>query len=328
MATNETMIKVFKARVGVNFQPSFYTEIDSLYKGNTDNYIENLYGSSIFASLTKALAFVDNPSKEQLENDPASKMGSAIMAITSPDYVKKLQEKQNEEENGYKQLYTSYKEGKFAEAMQQATTAIAKYPDSGLQAKYHLILAICQGSDKNLAAYRNALAEVTKKFPTTEEAAKAKEMIANLNNIELKLAQNTGITENNKPEVTPEKPSVNYIDSDTEQYFVAVVSNKLDLNRIKFNIVSFNLDSYLNLNLNVSSTQLNQSFNVILVETLKDKATSMDYFKNIGEAPATFLNAPPEECVFFVISKQNYAQFIADKGIQNYMAFFRQHYKP
>jgi Tetratricopeptide repeat. len=250
------------------------------------------------------------------------------MAITSPDYVKKLQEKQNEEENGYKQLYTSYKEGKFAEAMQQATTAIAKYPDSGLQAKYHLILAICQGSDKNLAAYRNALAEVTKKFPTTEEAAKAKEMIANLNNIELKLAQNTGITENNKPEVTPEKPSVNYIDSDTEQYFVAVVSNKLDLNRIKFNIVSFNLDSYLNLNLNVSSTQLNQSFNVILVETLKDKATSMDYFKNIGEAPATFLNAPPEECVFFVISKQNYAQFIADKGIQNYMAFFRQHYKP
>jgi len=96
-----SMIKVFKARVGVNFQPSFYTEIDSLYKGNTDNYIENLYGSSIFASLTKALAFVDNPSKEQLENDPASKMGSAIMTSLK-DLSKLMAPFQSDYEKGHR----------------------------------------------------------------------------------------------------------------------------------------------------------------------------------------------------------------------------------
>lgn len=253
---------------------------------------------------------------------------SFAMAITSPDYLNKLKEKQNEEEKGYEELYKTFSAGNFTDAAQQVKAAMSKYPDSNLQPKYQLIWAICQGDGGNLTAYRNALNDVMKKFPTTEEAKKAKEMIADLNNVELKLAQNSTLTENKEPEATQEKPTVTYTDADGEQYFVAVVSNKLDLNRIKFNIVSFNLDSYLNLNLNVSSTQLNQSFNTILVETLKDKASAMDYFKKISASPETFLNAPAEECAIFVISKQNYALFTADKGIQNYLTFFRQYYKP
>jgi len=251
------------------------------------------------------------------------------MAITNPDYLKKLTDQQGEEEKNYEQLYQTFSAGNFPAAAQQATAAINKYPDSNLQPKYQLILAICQGDGGNLAAYRNALNAVMKKFPSTEEANKAREMIANLNNVELKLAQNATLAENKNPQTDQEHPSVNYSDADGEQYFVAVVSNKLDLNRIKFNIVSFNLDSlYLNLNLNVSSTQLNQSFNTILVETLKDKTSAMDYFKKISAAPGIFLNAPADDCAIFVISKQNYAQFTADKGIQNYLTFFRQHYNP
>ncbi len=74
-----SLVKVYKSRVEANYLPSFYAEIDSLYGGNSDSYINNVYANSIFASKAKALAFVENPSKEVLENDPASKMGGDII---------------------------------------------------------------------------------------------------------------------------------------------------------------------------------------------------------------------------------------------------------
>lgn len=75
-----SLVKVYKSRVGASYLPTFYATIDSLYGGNTDSYIDNLYATSIFASKAKALAFVDNPSKEVLDNDPAAKMGNSIIA--------------------------------------------------------------------------------------------------------------------------------------------------------------------------------------------------------------------------------------------------------
>ena len=76
-----SMVKVYRDRVGAAYLPEFYKQIDSLYGGNSDLYINNLYEKSIFASQASAMAFVENPNQDLLDKDPAAIMGGDIMKV-------------------------------------------------------------------------------------------------------------------------------------------------------------------------------------------------------------------------------------------------------
>ncbi|SDC47888.1 type IX secretion system periplasmic lipoprotein PorW/SprE [Williamwhitmania taraxaci] len=248
------------------------------------------------------------------------------MAISNPDYLNTMKRQLAEEENGYQTIYTLVSNNQYAEAERLLTAAVTRYPKSNLMPKYDLLMAICKGGPGNLGDYRNALVEVSKKHPDTEEGKQATEMVAALNKLELKLTLG-GNTESTSPKTDASKLSITYTDSDGEQYFMVVITNKMDLNRVKFNLVSFNLDNYINDNLNIASSQLNQSFNQIVVDVFPNKAKALDYYQRIKTQPDLFLNATAEECTFFLISKENYALFVAEKNIQNYLIFFKQYYK-
>jgi len=248
------------------------------------------------------------------------------MAISNPDYLNRMKELQAEEEKAYQNIYTLISNNQYSEAERLLNEATVRYPESNLMPKYDLMLAICKGGNGNLGDYRNALLAVSKKHVNTEEGKQAAEMVAALNKIELKLALG-GDLESAAPKTEANKPAVAYNESDGEQYLVVVISNKMDLNRVKFNLVSFNLDNYIDDNYNVVSSQLNQSFNQVVVDVLPNKLKAMEYFQKVKNQPDLFLNAPTEDCTFFVISKENYALFVADKNIQEYLIFFKQHYK-
>ena len=76
-----SMVKVYRDRVGAAYLPEFYKQIDSVYGGNSDLYINNLYEKSVFASQASAMAFVENPSQEVLDNDPAVKMSGEVIKV-------------------------------------------------------------------------------------------------------------------------------------------------------------------------------------------------------------------------------------------------------
>ena len=76
-----SMVKVYRNRVGAAYLPEFYKQIDSVYGGNSDLYINNLYEKSVFASQASAMAFVENPSQEVLDNDPAVKMSGEVIKV-------------------------------------------------------------------------------------------------------------------------------------------------------------------------------------------------------------------------------------------------------
>lgn len=246
-------------------------------------------------------------------------------ATSNPDYLNKYKEQQEAEEKNYVAIYHLIQTNQYDEAQKMLEATITKYPDSNLLPKYELLLAICKGNGGNLGAYRNALLKVSTTYPKAEEGKQAADMVAALNKLELKLAQGGTLVE--EPAVADSIHKVSYVDSEGEQLVVAVISNKIDLNRVKFNLVSFNVDNYINNNLNVTTSQLNQSFNILAIDPLSNKSKALEYFSKVKAQPDIFLNATPEEFTFFIISKENYPLFIAEKDIQSYLNFFKQHYK-
>ncbi len=67
----KAMLNLYRTDVPYKFQPDFYTNIvDKKYKGNIDNFVEDIFAKSIFASETRLAAFLNKPVLKVIENDP------------------------------------------------------------------------------------------------------------------------------------------------------------------------------------------------------------------------------------------------------------------
>ena len=67
----KAMLKLYRADVPAKFHPDFYANIvDKKFRGNIDNFVDNMFSKSIFASQEKLDAFLAKPVLKTLESDP------------------------------------------------------------------------------------------------------------------------------------------------------------------------------------------------------------------------------------------------------------------
>ncbi|PLX21435.1 MAG: serine protease [Marinilabiliales bacterium] len=65
------MFKIFAKNIDSKFYPDVYTEIESNYNDDYKKYVDYVFENSLFADEEKLNKFLENPSKEILEKDPA-----------------------------------------------------------------------------------------------------------------------------------------------------------------------------------------------------------------------------------------------------------------
>jgi len=65
------MLKMYQTDIKPEFHPAIYATIAKKYKGNIDKYADFIYLKSIFNNKTALETFLDNPSMEILDKDPA-----------------------------------------------------------------------------------------------------------------------------------------------------------------------------------------------------------------------------------------------------------------
>jgi len=106
-----------------------------------------------------------------------------------------------------------------------------------------------------------------------------------------------------------------------------VVPKKSNLNQLKFNLVSFNVDTFIEIDLSVYNQPLNEFFELIRVEKFKDSKQAMEYYQAAIGKEGLFNPLKPDEYTLFVISAENYTQFLVDKSIADYLTFFKSAYK-
>jgi hypothetical protein len=65
------LMEIFDENVEDEYQPSIFERIEKLYDGNFDQYADIVFDNSMFASMDRVNDFLDDPTLEALENDPA-----------------------------------------------------------------------------------------------------------------------------------------------------------------------------------------------------------------------------------------------------------------
>lgn len=82
-AATKAMIRLYRADIDPKYWPSFYTLIDTKFKGNVDAFVDNMFAKSIFTSQEKLNAFLVAPSLKVLQKDPAYVVAKSIEAVRS-----------------------------------------------------------------------------------------------------------------------------------------------------------------------------------------------------------------------------------------------------
>lgn len=308
-----------------------YNETVKSYERLIERFPDNLFTLQAYYNLYRSSVFVGNTSNSnKYKNIIVTKYPSSSYAqmLTNPDYLKELTNKLSEEDLFYQEVYVLYQAKNYSQAKIKAEEGLAKYSGSNLEPQFRYIKALCIGKTSDIRTFKSALTEVTEKHRNSEVSKAADNILEYLRKQELQMATiDTSKIAVIDTSLVTAKPSVAYLDPAKEQIYIAVIPKKSDINQLKFNLVSFNVDNFINLDLEVSNLPFNEFFELIKVEKFKDTKEAMEYYRTLSKQADIWGTLKPEEYSMFIISNENLTIFLTDKSIVDYLKFFRSTYK-
>lgn len=306
-------------------------EAKQAYLNLAKKYPTNPNAASAYYNLYK-LSIVENNNldaqnyKSILLNNYAT--SPYALLLSNPNYVEELKQKQSESDIFYEKAYNSYNSGNYSESIRLFNEGVIRFKGTALEPKLTLLGALSYGKASDIRAFKATLEKLTKDFPKTEEGQVAQGMIAYLEQRELQLASgqtekaDTSIQEDNLQTLS----KVEYAKPEGEHLFILLVPKRTDINQQKFNLVSFNVDYFIEADLQIKNQPLNDFVEIITVTGFKDEKVATKYYNLIIKNETVFNLLKKDEYQTFVISIENFGTFLNDKSVNDYLRFFRSNY--
>ncbi len=248
--------------------------------------------------------------------------------LSNPAYFEQLSKQQNAGEEIYQKAYNHYEKGLFSDAHNLLKDGLSKVKNTGLEPKYLLLESLCMGKTADVKTFKNSLNNLIASFPSSEEAKLAEGLLKQVEQQELQLASGVANLDFATPtQESSQNQSSTYTATDGEHMFVVLISNRSNINQLKFNIISFNVDEFIDANLNVSNQPYNDYIEMVICSGIKDKKTAIHYFDLISKEHKVFAGLKPTDYQMFMISIDNFARFLSEKSIPDYLNFFKANYQ-
>jgi tetratricopeptide (TPR) repeat protein len=237
--------------------------------------------------------------------------------ISDPDYYNKKLEDLKKAEKVYQEAYSAYSAENFNDAISIIDNAVKKFSKHELTPKFLLLRAYCVARTSDERTFKEELEKLIKQWPGTPETAKASEIIAYLNQKipELKIEEEKQIAE----EI--------YVDDKTSLLvFVLIIENAtFNINQVTFDVISYNIDNYTNMNFRTEGTLVDDKYIMITVSGFADTKAAFEYYKAF-RTDKIVRNPSGSTIMTFIIGKNNLETLNKDKNPERYKLFFDEKY--
>ncbi|MFO7851377.1 MAG: tetratricopeptide repeat protein [Bacteroidota bacterium] len=256
-----------------------------------------------------------NSSRQRLiEKYPDSEYAKLL---SDPDYLETRMKEANRAEEVYNEAFGEWEKGNTQRVIDICTDAEDEFPDSELLPKFMLLKTYALAPSVNEKTLKENLLLITSRYPDSEEAARASEMIAFINKKVPALKE--------EEEIKIAVQLYDTLDAPPYRFIIIFKETSLDMNRMAFDIINYNIDNYTNENYNTRGELIDDKYIQITVGTFEDISSAMEYYNNFN--PSEILtNVVEGEVLTFIISSPNYDSFISDKDADRYYLFFRENY--
>lgn len=259
-------------------------------------------------------AFADDKKDRLLSQYPDSEYARIL---SDPDYYENLNQENQREENLYHEAYTNWENGKLDQAVFLCDEAIARFPDGELSPKFMLLRIYSLAQKVDERTLKQELQKLRSSFPQSDEGKRADELIAYLNSKVPELKQEE------EEEIARDIYLGEVIGP---HHFVIIIKDpELDINRLTFDVINFNIDNYTNENYSSRGELIDDSYIMITVGPLADEFIAAEYFNDFDYA-RVLNNIGETEVLTFTITPANLEVFMDDKDPDRYYIFFENNY--
>jgi tetratricopeptide (TPR) repeat protein len=238
--------------------------------------------------------------------------------LTNPDYAKELETEEQIVQNYYKQTFEFYKNEDYPEVISRTEFAVKNYPESNLIPQFTYLNVLAGGKSGDRKAFRDNLTMIISKYPGSEIAADAQNLVDYIDNEhpELKKAEEIKLSQ------------VYYqYSSDSPHIFAFILDKSQNANQLVFNIINYNLDHFDNLNLRVEILNLNNAHSLVLVKFFTNRQIASDYLKSINASDGIYKDLSGVVLTPIIISENNLENLQDDKSVDRYLIFYHENYK-
>jgi len=330
--------KVYKDKLN-NFPKAIETfeELNRRYPEN-DNKLESWYYSYQAAMLNK-----DKPKKEHYKNLIVSQYPNSNFAkiLTNPDYLAELEAENHKIYNLYDRAYQEFRRRNYSKTIEFSNYADSVFAENPLVSKFKLLKALSIGGTGNVDELKTELTSIVKDYPNSDEKATAEYILSrvtaeNYTNFIPQgqtgsyVADKANTSIDSATTTTPDEiialELYNYNKDAKHYYVVAIENNNIDINRIKFDITSYNVENFLMFDFEAKKIPFDKKTQFVIVKTLKNRRQASKYFKIITKRSDVFTSLRPMDYQQFIISKENFETLRDDKDIEKYLRFYRKNY--
>ncbi len=257
----------------------------------------------------------------------------SALIIKNPNYFQEIEAARTEVKSYYVETYQAYLNSQYEQVLNNCLFADTGFLLNPIRDKFGLlqVMAHAKLQPENKSFLKDELNSLVFKFPESEVAEPARNLISYLENgpsDSVKPGRKQGlqigaITDNAGES---EEADYSFTEKSVHYYIVIVSSNSGDVNRLKYNISNFNVENYDQDFFDVKSEVLTENLIMISVKNFADSKYGMDYYRGLLADPTVYTDYREIDYRHFVISKANYAIFIKNKNVFNYIRFFNENY--
>jgi tetratricopeptide (TPR) repeat protein len=237
--------------------------------------------------------------------------------LTDPEYFRKQVEAEERTGRLYEEAYNAYRQGSYDASLTICSQILATTQDHTLLPKVRLLNSLNLAGLQDERGYRESLTALVKTFPGSEEAIRASELLAVLNEEmpELKVEEDRQIAS-----------EIYYHEPEARHLFVLLITNPgFNINQASFDVINYNIDNYTNRNFKAEGRLIENKFVIITVSQFSTVADATEYFNSFN-ALTIVRNTSAATTMTFIITERNLDTLLADKDPARYMLFFREKY--
>ncbi len=329
--------KIFKSEY--NNYPRSIESFEDL----NERYPTNIYLLSAYFDLYDLWDLVGNQEnsnyyKNLLINQfPESKFAQYLI---NPNFFIEMEARTDSLNRLYQETFRSYKTGRYRNVISLSRQMKQMVEDSLLIPKIDFMEMVAKGTQTDVHNFEALLKGYVQDYPDKEPTPLAKEILTLIQDSTLadyqKLVEMGYISEEiQNEELLPGNNNENdefggryTYEEDLLHYFIIAYprEEKIDLNRLKFDIANYNIDHYTKVDYDIETAFLDDKLAFVVVRAMENKESSLIYHGAIIRKARVFKTLKDVDYMNFVISSTNYRTVMAEKSTADYLKFFVKNY--
>ncbi len=263
---------------------------------------------------------------------PQSKYAQALI---NPNYFREIKAQELSIEKAYRKIHRDYFRQDFVSVIRATDSILVQYPDSYLKPNLMLLRGLSAGKLADISILKREMLAVKDSFPETNASVLAGKILNYIgaNNLTelpkdngLRSASDSTLIQQIKQD---EEDREIYFTGDSLPHSLVFLANtsKIDFNRLKFNLINYNLEYFSNFNFKIEISKFDDLYSILEIKPLLNAQQAYTYFELVNISPEIFEGLDNTEAEFFVISSSNLKVLKKDKRIEKYQSFFFDNYQ-